>query len=110
MDKFTIPEITYGVPKETRAQAVAANADWQHDANGRVFDQDGVYIADSLAELADALVALGWVVDGGVLWAEIDEQVGYVEVDGHKAPPATSAWAAPVRQMVHQLRSHPTSA
>lgn len=74
-----IAEVGYnsGTTPERCAQTVAAAAGWQTDLRGTIYSRAGVYIGESLTEVAAAMIELGWISDSGAgaFWGSIDDFV-----------------------------------
>ena len=91
MIKMAMPETNYSAPDPVLAQSIGADAGWQLDDAGRVYDERGVYVAASLEQAARAMRELDWFVPvdaqaTGVYWSNL--------------PAEQSEWADAVRSQV----------
>lgn len=89
--RMEIPETNYSSPDSVLAKSIGANADWQLDDAGRVYDENGLYIAESLEQAGRVMRDLNWFVPAdaqatGVYWRNL--------------PSEQSDWADAVRSRV----------
>ncbi|MBF0816280.1 hypothetical protein E4U02_07640 [Microbacterium paludicola] len=78
MNPIAQPETNFNAPDSVLAQTIAADSGWQQDGSGAVYDERGVIVASSLADLGIIGRELGWftprgTVASGLVWAKIPD-------------------------------------
>lgn len=76
VEKIQRPATNWNDPDSVLAQSVASDSGWLMDDAGRVYDERGVIIAESLSELGTVMRGLGWFVPAdavatGVHWSQV---------------------------------------
>lgn len=78
MNPIPLPATNFDASDSVLAQSIAADSDWQQDDSGAVYDEHGVIIASSLADLGIIGRELGWftprgTVASGLVWRAIPD-------------------------------------
>lgn len=76
MEKLASPETNFRASDAVLAQTVGADADWQIDSAGHIYDARGVIISKDLFELGEVMRELGWftpkaAAGSGVQWSNV---------------------------------------